>query len=78
MSNIAFSNLRAEMSRNKVTVQNIAGTLSVNRDTASRKLSQKSPLMLDEAVAIRNTYFPDLGVEYLFAELTAKEPNQFK
>lgn len=76
MSNIAFSNLRAEMSRDKITVQDIAGTLNINRDTASRKLAQRSPLMLDEAMTIRNAYFPKLEIDYLFAELASLDTGQ--
>lgn len=67
-ANIQFSNLRAEMARNGVTVQDIADSISVNRDTAARKLSRKSPITLDEAFKIERKFFKGLGIPYLFSE----------
>jgi len=68
-SNIIFSNLRAEMARNRITIQGIADIIGVGRDTASQKLSGKTPITLAEAFKIEKGYFPDLDVRYLFAEL---------
>lgn len=67
--NIVFSNLRAEMARNGIAVQDIGSTLGVNRDTAGRKLAGKSPITLSEAFKIAKTHFPDCDVRYLFHEL---------
>ena len=69
-NNIAFSNLRAEMARSGITIQDIATALNVTRNTASNKLSQKSPLNLDEAFKIERTFFRGLELGYLFAELS--------
>lgn len=68
-NSIKFSNLRAEMARNGVTLQDIGKTLCVNRDTASRKLSGKSPITLAEAFSIVNNLFPSCDIRYLFCEL---------
>lgn len=68
-SNIMFSNLRAEMARKQVTIQEIADMIGVGRDAASKKLSGKAPLTLAEAFRIETEYFPDSDVRYLFAEL---------
>lgn len=68
-SNIMFSNLRAEMARKQVTIQEIASTIGVGRDAASQKLSGKTPITLAEAFKIERGYFPDSDVHYLFAEL---------
>lgn len=67
--NIAFSNLRAEMARKGIAVQDIGATIGVNRDTAGRKLAGKSPITLLEAFKITEKYFPDCDVRYLFHEL---------
>lgn len=67
-ANIEFSNLRAEMAREGVTVQEIADSIGVNRDTAARKLSRKSPLTLNEAFTIERRFFRGLGIPYLFSE----------
>lgn len=72
-ANIEFSNLRAEMARNGITVQEIADAIGVNRDTASRKLSRKSPLTLGEAFIIQRTFFKELGVPYLFEEAISEK-----
>jgi transcriptional regulator with XRE-family HTH domain len=68
-SNIVFSNLRAEMARKGITIQRIADALDVNRDTAARKLSRRSPITLSDASIIRNRLFPGLSLHYLFQEL---------
>lgn len=67
-ANIEFSNLRAEMARKGITVQEIADSIGVNRDTAARKLSRKSPIALSEAFLIERKFFMGLGVSYLFSE----------
>lgn len=66
---IAFANLRAEMARKGLTIQDIATLWGVNRDTASRKLSKKNQVKLNEAFAIEKEFFPGLSVRYLFHEL---------
>ena len=68
-SNIMFSNLRAEMARQQVTIQGIANVIGVGRDAASQKLSGKTPITLSEAFKIEGAYFPDLDIRYLFSEL---------
>ena len=67
-NNIAFSNLRAEMSRYNISILEMAKQLGCNRDTLSRRLANKSMLNLYDAFAIQQEFFPDLPVEYLFAE----------
>ena len=68
-SNIMFSNLRAEMARKQITIQEIANTIGVGRDAASQKLSGKTPITLAEAFKVEAEYFPGIDVRYLFAEL---------
>lgn len=52
-SNIAFSNMRAEMSRRNIGICDLAQKIGVNRDTLARKLSKRSPFNLDEAFEIQ-------------------------
>lgn len=73
-NNVAFANLRAEMAREGVTIQDIAGAWGVTRDTASNKLSRKSPLNLDEAFVIERRFFPGVDIQYLFKELSCISP----
>lgn len=66
---IIFSNLRAEMAREQITIMRISELLGINRDTVSRKLSGKSPLYLNEALLINKEFFPNEKITYLFEEL---------
>lgn len=74
-NSIVFENLRAEMGRNNIAIKDIAEICGFNRDTLTRKLSQKSPLNLDEAFRIQNKLFPDKDVRYLFKE-AEQDPTQ--
>ena len=65
-SNIAYENLRVEMERRGIRLQDIAQSCGYNRDTLARKLSKKSAINLSEAFQIQKTMFPDLDVIYLF------------
>lgn len=67
-NNIKYPTLRAEMARQNLTIRDMAAAIGTNRDTAGRKLSGKSPLNLDEAFKIANTYFPGMNVEQLFSQ----------
>ena len=69
-NSIVFSNLRAEMARKGITIQNLANELEISRQTASHKFSGKAPLYLDEAIKINKRFFPETTVDYLFQELT--------
>jgi len=68
-NNIMFSNLRAEMARQRITIQGIANVIGVGRDATSQKLSGKTPITLSDAFKIEQEFFPDRDVRYLFSEL---------
>ncbi|WP_031515451.1 helix-turn-helix transcriptional regulator [Desulfofalx alkaliphila] len=61
-----YKNLRAEMARNNVTIRDIASALGVRYATISDKLNGKFRFYYDEALKIRNIFFPDCKLEYLF------------
>lgn len=65
---IVFVNLRAELGRKQLTIDRIAKELGMNRDTLSRKLRGKTHLTLEDAFALKNRYFDDLSIEYLFSK----------
>ena len=56
------------MARAGLTIGDLSATVSINRDTLSRKLSRKAPLSLREAFHIQMTVFPGLDIRYLFSE----------
>lgn len=63
-----FKNLRAEMARHDVSVGNLADVLNVRYATASDKLNGRSRFYYEEVEIIRNTFFPKMSIEYLFAK----------
>ena len=66
-------NLRAEMARGSITMGDIAEFLDVRTATVSDKKSGKYRFYYDEAVAIKNHFFKELEVEYLFKRSEEKE-----
>lgn len=75
---IAFSNLRAEMGRKNLAVDDLAVAAGIRRETMSRKLCRKSCINLDEAMLINKKLFPNCSVEYLFTEIIGDFPMQQK
>lgn len=72
-SNIQYVNLRVEMARGNIGIGQMANALHISRDTMARKLAGRSPLHLDEAFRLRDTFFPRCSVETLFREEEEKE-----
>lgn len=62
-----YPNLKAEMARKKITQLAIAECLNVTPTTISLKLNGKAKLLLPECMKIKNNFFPDCSLEYLFA-----------
>lgn len=61
-----FDNLVAEMARNKVTNEDLAKCLKVTLNTISNKLSGKTEFTRKDMWKIKNTFFHNLTIEYLF------------
>jgi hypothetical protein len=61
-----FNNLIAEMSRNKISKQDVAKTLNISYNTVRAKISGKSDFLFNETVKIKRAYFNELSLEYLF------------
>ena len=61
-----YPNLDAEMAREGLKRRDLAWIFNNRIATVSDKLNGKSPLLLDEAVKIRDAYFPNLTLDYLF------------
>lgn len=74
-NSIRYPNLRAEMARRSLTIQDVAEVIGVNRDTMSKKLSGKSPLFLDEAFKIINDLFPDADIKNIFSDAASVGAN---
>jgi hypothetical protein len=65
-----FRNLRAEMSREGISKDDIAKCLDVNEKTVRTKLANGN-FVYKEMKKIRNSFFPKLTIDYLFFENVA-------
>lgn len=61
-----YSNLRVEMIKKNVTVSDIAKTLKKRRSTVGDKINGKYRMHVDEAFAIKDAFFPESSIDYLF------------
>ncbi|WP_017416800.1 helix-turn-helix domain-containing protein [Clostridium tunisiense] len=68
-----YKNLAAEMVRHGISKTQISDVLGVRRATLSDKIRGKHPFKLNEAIKIKNQFFPNLSFEYLFQEQENKE-----
>jgi len=59
-------NLKAEMAREGITISDIAEFLGVRHATISDKVNGKFRFYYDEAIKIKNHFFPNCSLEYLF------------
>ncbi|WP_090775381.1 DNA-binding protein [Shouchella lonarensis] len=59
-------NLRAEMARIDVKTADIAELLSVRYGTVNDKLNGKTDFSVSHAAKIKNEFFPEQDIEYLF------------
>lgn len=62
-----YPNLAAEMSRNGITAEKMAKQIGINAATMSAKINKKDRMKLCEAARIRDTFFPDMSIDYLFS-----------
>lgn len=68
-----YKNLLAEIARQGIVYSQIAKALGINPSTLSAKLNCYDRLKLCEAEKIKNTFFPGMTIEYLFATEPTKE-----
>lgn len=61
-----FPNLRAEMARIGIDGVVISSHLGCTTKTFSRKMTGKGEFTRAEIFKIKNTFFPNLTIEYLF------------
>lgn len=60
-------NLKAEMLRNSITMEQIANVIGRSTRTVSDKIHGRFPLTLEEALKIRDTFFKGMSIEFLFS-----------
>jgi DNA-binding XRE family transcriptional regulator len=63
-----YRNLLAEMARRGVSKKDLAEFLNMRYPTIVDKTNGKSRFFLDEAFKIKDEFFPDCDIEYLFQD----------
>lgn len=63
---MACANLRGEMARKGITIEELARFLGIHRNSVSNKINGETPFSVNEAFEIQKKYFPKLSLEYLF------------
>ena len=61
-----FPNLRAELARKRITYQQIGQLIGKSKDNVYAKMAGKTDFKLNEMLLIKESYFKDLELEYLF------------
>lgn len=63
-----FENLKAEMARQDITIKDISRDLNYVYETLRNKFNGITEWQRSEMFAIKNKYFPDKSIEYLFKQ----------
>ena len=67
MPKVRLDNLEAEMKRKKITRHDIATLLGPSYRTIHSRFNGESEWGYSECVKVRDTFFPDMELSYLFA-----------
>lgn len=61
-----YLNLKGEMGKKDVTMESMSKLLKIHRNSVANKVNGDSSFSIDESIKLRNQFFPDLELEYLF------------
>lgn len=61
-----YANLKMEMNLKGITIEDIAKSLEIHRNSASFKINGKGKFTIDEAFKIHQEYFAYADMQYLF------------
>lgn len=61
------SNLRAEMARKKISIEEMADFLDMHRNSVANKINGSSSFTIEESIKIQEKYFPEMTLKYLFS-----------
>ena len=64
-----FPNLNAEMARQKLTIKALSTLTDINYESLKNKVSGATEFKRSEMYAIKRIAFPNLSIDYLFAEI---------
>ena len=60
--------LKEKMASRNVKIEDIALLLQIHRNSASNKINGSSSFSIDESIKVRDAFFPDLELDYLFSK----------
>lgn len=60
-------NLKGEMAKKDITIEEISKLLGIHRNSVANKLNGDSTFTIDEAFKIQSHYFPKMSLAYLFS-----------
>lgn len=63
---MSLQNLKSELVRNGVKQYEVAEFLDMTNSNFAKKLSESIPITREEMYAIRDKYFPNESIDYLF------------
>lgn len=67
-------NLKGEMAKNDISIEELSKLLNIHRNSVANKLRGKSSFSVEEAIKIRDTFFPKMELEELFRK-EGEEPD---
>ena len=68
-----FINLKTAMDRENITMEELAATLNVHRNTVTNKLSGLTPFTYEEVLMIQKILFPCYELSWLFKKIAPTE-----
>jgi plasmid maintenance system antidote protein VapI len=62
------SYFKKEINKKGITIRDIMNLFNISEEAACEKMENTKNLTIDEAIKIKNTYFPDYFFDSLFKE----------
>ena len=70
---MSYQNMKAEMRRFGITQGDIAAFLKMSTNNVSLKINGKVPFTVDEALKIRDRFFPNATLDYLMEQVIERD-----
>lgn len=61
-----YNNLKFEMRKRKISNRDLMKALKISYQSVSNKICGRTSFKIEEAIEIRNLFFPSMALEYLF------------
>lgn len=65
---MGYPNLKAELARKDITFETISKLLNIHRNSVANKVKGKSSFSIEESIEIQKELFPEMSIDYLFAQ----------